>query len=237
MYQSSIKNGGLISTQNRRNNGNEPQTQDRMEELQRRKDREGGEHLEMMIKQTRRGAKKPKVVKQEKSFIEDKINMIEIVKESNIDIDTERKLYKKENIRKIKVDFSPDKKVEKVSLIDIKLDENPKEKRDIGDNNQDQELKKRNFKEFEENNYENMFDSDKEDQNSRRSEENNRGFLQEQNEKQDQERRMNIEKAHETMEKKVKGILKKNSKLQPSEEEYDDKEEEPLNSQDDISGR
>ena len=233
-YESPMQKGVLMTKkkQIKSEKGEKSQPKDRMEELQRRKDREGGEHLEMMIKQTRRGGKKNKLIKSDRTFAEDKTNMIEIAKESS----PVKQEEKQEVLREIKLDFSPEKKVEKVSLIDIKLDDNPKEE---ARNNGEKEagLKKRNHNEFKDDNYANMFDSDKEDQESRKSQENDGGFLQEQNEKKEREKRLKEEKAHEKMQKKVQGLMQKTSKMKQSEEEYDDKEEEPLNSQDDISGK
>ena len=226
LYESPMQKGGLISKKSKLKlgNGEGLKPKDRMEELQRRKDREGGEHLEMMIKQTRRGAKKAKISKPERTFAEDKASLIEIIKVASPEKQEEEE--KEEELREIKVDFSPEKKMEKVSLIDIKLEENPKEEvRNSGENEGD--LKKRNYKEFKEDKLANMFESDNEDQQTGRSEENEGGFLQEQNEKKEREQRLKEEKAHEKMQKKVEGLMQKNSKLKQSEEEYDDKEEEP----------
>ena len=218
---------------------NEPQlgedqteTVDRMEELQKRKDREGGAHLDMMIKQTERGAKKAKNLQLNKVFVEDKLD---IVKE--IDPPLKEKFEFEDEKKNGSVPKEEEKKVEKVSLIDIKMDqfEEP-EKKETKKEKSEGDLNKRNNKEFENQNYANMFDSDKEEE-SRRSERSEKGFLEEQNEKKERERRLKEEEADKTMKKKVENYLMQEKKREEPEEDLDEKEEEPLNSQDDISGK
>jgi hypothetical protein len=209
------------------------ETMDRMEELQRRKDREGGEHLEMMIKQTERGNKKPKI-QIEKVFIEDTVNMVESRRKESRQETEGVEVFKrvKEITPGLKI-----KTVEKVSLIDIKIDKNIDDQQQADPNKaNDGALGKRDHTSFKKDNYANMFDSDIEEQESRNSDQNNKGFLEEQNEKKEKERLLKEQQAHQKMEQKVEGYLRRDKKLQEPEEDIDEKEEEPLNSQDDISG-
>lgn len=212
---------------------------DRMEELQKRKDREGGEHLEMMIKQTERGPRKPKTAI-ERRYIEDKVHIVDSIRRGR-----GAELKPSELFKRVK-ESSPEpskKPVEKVSLINIKMDE-PEEAQEPRAEEQEPkegELGKRDFKSFEnekgKNEYAKMFESDNEDEESQKSDENGKDFLQKEKERKERERILEEKKANQKMEKTVNELLQKDKKQQESEEEVDEKEEEPLNSQDDISGR
>lgn len=213
----------------------ESEAVDRMEELQKRKDREGGEHLEMMIKQTERGPRKPKMVV-ERVFIEDKVHIVDSLRRHR-----QGEIERNELFKRVKEPEQSQTPVEKVSMIDIKFDANDEaeEVRNEEPKLKEGELGKRDFKTFEKDkdNYAQMFESDMENADSPKSEENGKDFLQKEKERKERERMLKEEKADQEMKKRVDEFLLKDKKKHESEDEVDEKEEEPLNSQDDISGR
>lgn len=227
-------NDNNITIRSEANKKEQIEGMDRMEELQRRKDREGGEHLEMMIKQTERGNKKTKIPI-EKVFNEDTVNIIGEVKQNTTGQREAGERFKRVKENKPRLTINTVKKVE---LIDIKIDNNIKDNKEEEGSNQVKEgvLGKRDDNAFKQDKYADIFESDNEEQQNRNTDQNKKGFLEEQNEKKEKERLLKEQEAHQKMEEKVEGYLRNDKKLQEPEEDIDDKEEEPLNSQDDISG-
>lgn len=211
----------------------------RMMELERREDRKKGEHLEMMIKQTQRGAKKPKNLPLSKVFVEDKQSLLEINSKFLHPDPLEETQQKEDNPNKKIVLKSHTEVVQKVSMIDIKIDEPDGSKNNNGKSEvftEGTHLKKRNDKEFKEKKLANMFESDQEEEESRNSEISEKDFLEKQNEKQERENQLKRQHAQKAMHEKVQNLLRQDKKMHESEDDLDEKEEEPLNSQDDISG-
>lgn len=231
---------------------------DRLDVLQRQKDREGGEHLEMMINQTRTKAQKAqkaqKALKSKRAnitFMEDVDNVMEkegVFVESSqpqkedFFVKDEPEEVQNDHVSMIKIDMN-DSFGAKMKKSQDDFSKKLTNKNEIGIKGP--LLGKRNDKKFEEgNNLDAMFDSGDEGEKmstmgNNFSGQGNQDFLKNQREKKHREKLITERETEELMVKKVQSGLKKEN-LKEEDRQLSDVEkedDEDLNSDDDISGK